>query len=257
MIGSEGNASWGATQTPSPPNEAAAVRDRGLARSYRSNAQSEMAVDLALVLAVDCSSSADFADFRLQMDGIAAALRNPTLFDAIAAGSCQRIALALVQWSSRNSQVIAIAWRMVASRLDLEAIAKETEQAERHWRPGGTGLAAAVDFSVALLETLPISAGRRVIDVSGDGADNEGGDAARARNDALALDVTINGLPIITGSRELEAYYRDRVIGGPGSFIMPAENIWSFRDAMTRKLLREVGQEDLLTDAPCRLRRPV
>ena len=139
----------------------------------------------------------------------------------------------------------------------LEAIAQETEQAERHWQPGGTGLAAAVDFSVGLLETLPIAAGRHVIDVSGDGADNEGGDAARARNDALALDVTINGLPIITGSRELEAYYRDRVIGGPGCFVMPAENIWSFRDAMTRKLLREVGQEDLLTDTTCRLRRPV
>ncbi len=219
--------------------------------------ESEMAVDLALVLAVDCSSSADVADFRLQMDGIAAALRNPPLFDAIAAGSCRRIALALVQWSSRNSQAIAIAWRVVASRMGLEAVARETEQAERHWRPGGTGLAAAVDFSVALLERLPIAAGRRVIDVSGDGADNEGGDAARARNDALALDVTINGLPIITGSHELEAYYRERVIGGPGSFVMPAENIWSFRDAMTRKLLREVAPEKLSAEAVRRLPRPV
>jgi hypothetical protein len=257
MIVSEANADWGAIQTPFPTSHATAVGYGGLAHSYRSNAQSEMAVDLALVLAVDCSSSADLADFRLQMDGIAAALRNPPLFDAIAAGSCRRIALALVQWSSRNSQAIAIAWRVVASRLQLEAIAQETEQAERHWHPGGTGLAAAVDFSVALLETLPIAASRRVIDVSGDGADNEGGDPARARNSAIALDVQINGLPIITGSRELEAYYRDRVIGGPGCFIMPAENIWSFRDAMTQKLLREVGQEDLLTDANCRLRRPV
>ena len=201
-----------------------------------------MAVDLALVLAVDCSSSVDLGDFRLQMDGIAAALRNPPLFEAIAAGSCQRIALTLVHWSSRNSQSIAIAWRVLTSRLELEAIAQETENAERHWRPGGTGLAAAVEFSVALFETLPIAAGRRVIDVSGDGADNEGGDAARARDDALALGVTINGLPIISGSRELEAYYRDRVIGGPGSFIIPAVNILSFRDAMTRKLLREVRE---------------
>ena len=210
-------------------------------------ARSEMAVDLALVLAVDCSSSADAGDFRLQMDGIAAALRNPPLFEAIAAGSCRRIAVALVQWSTRNSQAIAIAWQVVASRQELEAVARETERAERHWHPGGTGLAAAVDFSAALLQNLPLAAGRRVIDVSGDGADNEGGDAARARNDALASGVTINGLPIITGSHELEAYYRERVIGGPGSFVMPAENIWSFRDAMTRKLLREVGQERLST----------
>jgi len=201
-----------------------------------------MAVDLALVLAVDCSSSVDAGDFRLQMDGIAAALRNPPLFEAIAAGSCQQIALTLVLWSSRDSQAIAIAWRVLSSRLELEAIAQETENAERRWRPGGTGLAAAVDFSVSLLQTLPIAARRRVIDVSGDGTDNEGGDAARARDGALALGVTINGLPIISGSHELEAYYRDRVIGGPGSFIMPAVNILSFREAMTRKLLREVRE---------------
>jgi len=199
-----------------------------------------MEVDLALVLAVDCSSSVDAGDFRLQMDGIAAALRNPPLFEAIAAGSCQQIALTLVLWSNRDSQAIAIAWRVLSSRLELEAIAQETEKAERRWRPGGTGLAAAVDFSVSLLQTLPIAARRRAIDVSGDGTDNEGGDAARARDGALALGVTINGLPIISGSHELEAYYRDRVIGGPGSFIMPAVNILSFRDAMTRKLLREV-----------------
>jgi hypothetical protein len=210
-------------------------------RQRMSNA--ETAVDVALVLAVDCSSSADLGDYRLQMDGIAAALRNPALFEAIAAGSRRRIALALVQWSSRNSQAITIAWRVVATRRELEALAQETEQAERHWQPGGTGLAAAVDFSVALLQNLPIPAARRVIDVSGDGVDNEGGDAARARNDALALDITINGLPIITGSHELEAYYRDRVIGGPGAFVMPAQNIGSFRDAMTQKLLREVGQQ--------------
>jgi hypothetical protein len=201
-----------------------------------------MAVDLALVLAVDCSSSVDVGDFRLQMDGIAAALRNPPLFEAIAAGSCQQIALTLVLWSSRDSQAIAIGWRVLSSRLELEAIARETENAERRWRPGGTGLAAAVDFSVSLLQTLPIPARRRVIDVSGDGTDNEGGDAGRARDGALALGVTINGLPIISGSHELEAYYRDRVIGGPGSFIMPAVNILSFREAMTRKLLREVRE---------------
>ena len=199
-----------------------------------------MEVDLALVLAVDCSSSVDAGDFRLQMDGIAAALRNPPLFEAIAAGSCQQIALTLVLWSNRDSQAIAIAWRVLSSHRELEAIAQETEKAERRWRPGGTGLAAAVDFSVSLLQTLPIAARRRAIDVSGDGTDNEGGDAARARDGALALGVTINGLPIISGSHELEAYYRDRVIGGPGSFIMPAVNILSFRDAMTRKLLREV-----------------
>jgi hypothetical protein len=224
-----------------PDRSAAAGVSRARPGQWTSG-QSDAALDLALVLAVDCSSSVDLADFRIQMDGIAAAFRNPSLFDAISAGSNRRIAATLVQWSSRNSQAIAVSWRVLASRADLEAIARETEDAARQWRPGGTGLAAAIDFSVALLGTLPAEAGRRVIDVSGDGADNEGGDVGRARANALALGITINGLPIVDDSLEIEAYYRNVVIGGPGAFIIPAENIWSFRDAMTRKMLREVAQ---------------
>ena len=197
------------------------------------------------MLAVDCSSSVDPADFRMQMDGIAFALRNPALFDAIASGGHGRIVLTLVQWSSRHSQAVAIAWRLIGARLDLEALAQEVEGAERHWVPGGTGLAAAIDFSAALLAALPILADRRVIDVSGDGQDNERGNPARARDRALALGFTINGLPIINGSSRLEAYYRDNVIGGPGAFVMPASDMRSFRDAMTRKLLREVAPRSI------------
>ncbi len=206
------------------------------------NAAGQNAADLALVLAVDCSSSVDDGDYRLQMDGIAAALRNPPLFTAISTGPNRQIALTLVQWSSRKSQEVVVEWRVLASPMDLEAFAADVEKAERRWLPGGTGLAAAVIFSVALLQTLPISATRGVIDVSGDGEDNDGGDASLARNEALARGITINGLPIINGSRRLEAYYRNDVIGGRGAFVMPAENMFSFRDAMTRKLLREVGE---------------
>src|SRR3954447_19028212 len=89
----------------------------------RSNARSGMAVGLALVLAVDCSSSVDVSDFRLQMDGIAAALRNPSLYEAIAAGYYQRIALPRVQWSNLPSQYVAIAWRVLTSRRELESVA--------------------------------------------------------------------------------------------------------------------------------------
>ena len=204
--------------------------------------QPAIAVDLALVLAVDCSSSVDEGDFRLQMDGIAAALRNPPLFDAIAAGRFKQVALTLLQWSSRKSQFVAIDWRVLASHNDLEAVAREAERARRNWQPGGTGLAAAIAFSIALLETLPLLATRRVIDVSGDGEDNDGGNAGEARDEALARGITINGLPIINGTQGLEAYYSAQVIGGAGSFLMPTDNMFSFRDAMTRKLLREVEQ---------------
>jgi hypothetical protein len=206
---------------------------------------SGLAVDLALVLAVDCSSSVDAGDFHLQMHGIAAALRNPALLAAIAAGPSRQIALTLLQWSNRDGQVISVPWRLISSRSDIEAVATEVEEAERRWRPGGTGLAAAIDFSIALLQTLPLAARRLAIDVSGDGEDNEGGEPALSRDIAVALGITINGLPILHGSPTLERYYRDRVTGGPGSFIVRAEYIRSFRDAMARKLLREVTGERL------------
>jgi hypothetical protein len=204
-----------------------------------------LAVDLALVLAVDCSSSVDAGDFHLQMHGIAAALRNPALFSAIAAGPNRQIALTLLQWSNRNGRAISLPWTLASSRHDLETIASQVETTERRWRPGGTGLAAAIDFSVALLEALPMTASRRVVDVSGDGDDNEGGNPPRARDAALSRGIVINGLPILKGSMSLEAYYRDRVVGGPGSFVMPAENTPTFRDAMTRKLLREVTTQQI------------
>jgi hypothetical protein len=204
---------------------------------------SGLAVDLALVLAVDCSSSIDDGDFRLQMDGIAAALRHPSLPTALAAGPCRQIALALVHWSSAKSQAVAVPWRVLAGHDDLVATAREVETVERRWRPGGTGLAAAVDFTAALLAALPIAATRHVIDVSGDGEDNEAGNVARARDDAIERGITINGLPILNGSRQLEPYYRHHVIGGAGAFLVPADYIRSFRDAMARKLLREVTGE--------------
>jgi hypothetical protein len=201
------------------------------------------AVDLALVLAVDCSSSVDEADFRLQMDGTAAALRNPALAEAIAGGPSGSIALALIQWSSPDSQNVTLAWRALSDSADLDAAARDIERAERQWRPGGTGFAVAIDVAASLLDTLPVATTRSVIDISGNGVDNEGGDVAQARNRAIAGGITINGLPIIDGSRLLEGYYREQVIGGPGAFLQPADTIMSFRDAMTKKLLREVTRQ--------------
>ncbi len=201
-----------------------------------------IAVDLALVLAVDCSSSVDVADYRMQMDGIAAALRDPAVGAAIAAGPHRQIALAVVQWSTWRTQAAVLRWRLLAAPADLELAAQEIAAAERHWQPGGTGLAAAVDYCVRLLQVLPAVAARRVIDVSGDGEDNDGGNAAAARDRAVAQGVTVNGLPIVNGSAYVLAYYRDQVIGGPGAFVEPAEDMRAFAAAMRRKLLREIGR---------------
>src|SRR6476620_1625288 len=105
----------------------------------------------------------------------AAALRNPAVAAAIAAGPNRQIALSLVQWSSRGKQSVTLPWRLLGAPLDLVAAARDVEAAERNWQPGGTALADAIDFSAALLAALPIGATRRVIDVSGNGDDNEAG----------------------------------------------------------------------------------
>lgn len=205
-------------------------------------AEAGSTVDLGLVLAVDCSSSIDLGDFRIQMQGIAGALRNPSLAAAIAAGSHRRIALSVVFWSNAQTQAVALPWRLLATDADLEGAARVIEGADRKVPPGGTGLAAALVFSTAMLKTLPLAAERLAIDVSGDGEDNEGGNVGAARDQAVAAGITINGLPIIDGSSTIARYYHDRVIGGPNAFVEPAETIMSFRDTILRKLLREIGQ---------------
>lgn len=202
-----------------------------------------MSVDLALVLAVDCSSSVDAGDYHLQMFGIAEALRSPKVLDAIQSGENQRIAFSLVHWSTHKSQRIIVKWRQLATRGDLFNTASEIELAERQWQIGGTGLAAAIDFSAALIEKLPIDTARKIIDVSGDGEENDDGDVNYSRKAAMAQGITINGLPILDGSRTIEAYYRYKVIGGAGSFVVPAANSRAFGEAMEQKLLREIGPQ--------------
>ena len=203
----------------------------------------DLTVDLALVLAVDCSTSIDVADFRLQMDGLAAALRHPSLARVIAEGEHRQIAATLVLWSDRWTQHIVLPWTILSNDASLELAARLIGAIERKSQPGGTGLAAAIDTAALILEqTLPFTADRLSIDVSGDGQDNEGGDAAAARDRAVARGIIINGLPILSGSSTLESYYRTEVIGGPGAFIEPAAEIMSFKDTILRKLLREIGR---------------
>jgi hypothetical protein len=146
-----------------------------------------------------------------------------------------------VQWSTAQSQVVTLPWQVLASQRDLEAAAHDIETSGRQSYPGGTGLAAALDYCAALLLAFAVNADRHVIDVSGDGTDNEGGNVIAARNRVLALGITINGLPIVYDSAYILNYYRDQVIGGPGAFLEPAANMLSFRDAMLRKLVREIG----------------
>lgn len=202
----------------------------------------DLTVDLALVLAVDCSTSIDVADFKLQMEGLAAALRHPLLARAIDQGEHKQVAILLLLWSDRWTQFVVLPWTLLAGPVSLEATAQRIAAIQRKSQPGGTGLAAAIDKAALLLQALPFTAVRRAIDVSGDGQDNEGGDAGAARDRAVAGGITVNGLPIIDGSALLENYYRTEVIGGPGAFVEPAVDIMAFKDTILRKLLKEIGR---------------
>lgn len=202
--------------------------------------ESGLGVDLALVFAVDVSTSVDAGDFKLQMDGIAAALRQPLTLQYVQSGPNQKIAISVVQWSSAKKQVVTQEWQILADQAGIESAASRIEMQQRQWNPGGTGLAAGLVFCAGLLRAFPLHAGRKLIDVSGDGPDNEGGNVALARAATVASGITINGLPIIDGSKLIQAYYRDQVIGGPGAFLEPAENMLAFKSAMQRKLLREL-----------------
>ena len=199
-----------------------------------------LAVDLALILAVDVSSSIDAGDYRLQMEGIAGALRDHEVQDAIAAGKFGAIAVSLIQWSNRVGQAISVDWSVIGTATQADAVAATIEKTTRHWVPGGTGLAAAIDVCARHFQSLQFRATHRVIDISGDGEENEGGDVGFARQQALAANIIINGLPIVSGSPTIEDYYARSVIGGPNCFLVPAENIIAFREAMTEKLRREV-----------------
>jgi Protein of unknown function (DUF1194) len=197
-------------------------------------------VDVALVLAVDCSSSVDAGDYQMQMTGIAKAVRSPLILDAIRASPLQRLALCLVHWSNARNQTVAVPWIGISERADVEVFARVTEKVTRHWSPGGTGLGAAMRFCTQLLIDLPVAAGRLVVDVSGDGADNENGKLSEARDFAVANGVIINGLPIIYGQQHIEEYYRQNVICGPQAFVVPTSDLRGFPEAMEKKMVREL-----------------
>jgi hypothetical protein len=197
-------------------------------------------VDAAIVLAVDSSSSVDMDEFYLQMEGYAAAMRNPALGDAVAAGRIGAVGVLFFEFADAKTHVVNLDWRRLAGAADLEAYARELEIAPRLIVGGTTAIGDAIDFGHSALDACPFAAARQVIDVSGDGASNAGRAVAEARADALATGITINGLPILNEEADLADYYLTRVIGGPGAFCIPARDYRDFRDAIRDKLIREI-----------------
>lgn len=212
-------------------------------------AQGETPVDLELVLAVDVSGSVDPDEARLQRDGYVQAFLNDKVQRAIRGGPFGRIAVTYVEWAGENHQNVMIDWTVLSDPASIEGFAgamAEAPIASSQW----TSISAAIDYSTTLFGTNAYEGTRRVIDVSGDGENNRGRPVEQARDAAVAMGITVNGLPILNDrpnpwggspSNNLDGYYRDHVIGGPGAFLVPAMDFAAFADAILSKLLLEVS----------------
>ena len=209
-------------------------------------------VDMLLVLAADVSRSVTERKFRLQREGAAAAITHPDVLRAIASGPNRRIAVCFVEWASANMQNVVVDWMVIGDGLSARSFGDRLIESPRSFA-GSTSISAAVDFAVAQFGRAPFVSDRRVIDVSGDGTNIAGRSIADARDDAVAKNVTINALVILTPLEEsfrpehtnppggLEKYFQDNVIGGPGAFTIVAEGHGSFGRAMTKKLIQEIA----------------
>jgi hypothetical protein len=196
-------------------------------------------VDLALILAIDCSFSVDTREFALQVEGIGRAFMRDEVKKAIAQGQRQRIAVAVVQWSDERNQIVSLPWTLVAGDADADELGNLLITMPRQLTEGGTSISAALSFSAPLFAAAP-SAERQVIDVSTDGRNNSGPPVAPMRDRLVAQGITINGLTILNEWPTLDTYFENNVAGGAGFFVIPANDYEDYGEAMYRKLLREI-----------------
>jgi len=215
-----------------------------LAGSICVPAFAQTAVDLQLVLAVDASGSVDQRRFELQMQGYVAAFRDPRVLQAIQSGATQAIAVTMVQWTGPALQIQVLPWTLINDATTAQAFAAAIAATPRRLFSGGTSISGVIDYAVPLMLESPFKGTRRVIDISGDGSNNRGRSAASARDAAVHAGVVINGLPILALEPDLDHYYLDHVIGGPGAFVIAAESYEAFADAILKKLIREMAANE-------------
>jgi hypothetical protein len=219
----------------------------GLLVSGAWSAHAETEVDLALVLAVDVSLSMEPDEQELQRQGFVEAFRSPDVHEAIQKGMLGRIAVVYVEWAGVGYQQVVVPWTVIEQPSDSRAFAARLAESSIQ-RFGYTSVSGAIDFSVAQLRQSGVTPMRQVIDISGDGANNQGRIVTVARDEALAQGVTINGLPLMlkrpNGAwdiEDLDLYFRDCVIGGPGAFMIPVREKHQFVGAIKTKVIREIA----------------
>jgi hypothetical protein len=218
-----------------------AAHDRAIAQAKH--------VDLELVLAVDVSRSMDIEEQQLQRDGYAAAFRHPEVVSAIASGPLGRIAVTYVEWAGPNVQTVVVPWTIIAGESSALAFSDKIATTAIS-RERGTSISGGLDFASRLFAESGVQGLRRTIDVSGDGPNNMGLPVVSVRDQVVADGITINGLPIMLrpgggfgayGIRELDIYYEDCVIGGPGAFLVTVDDTAQFPEAIRRKLVLEIA----------------
>jgi Protein of unknown function (DUF1194) len=207
-------------------------------------ARAQTEVDLKLALMVDASGSVDRYRFELQKRGYVAALRNPKVLSAVLGGRTQSISISMVQWTGPFLQSVVLPWTLIKDDASIKTAAAVIENTPRQLFGGGTSISGAIDYAMAMFSQAPFKAERQVIDISGDGSNNGGRSVVRARDEAVAKDVTINGLPILAVEPYLDQYYRDYVIGGPGAFMIVAKDFEAFADAILKKMIIEIAANE-------------
>ena len=212
-------------------------------------------VDLLLVLAADVSRSVDSQKFQLQREGYAAALANPRVLEAVQSGRRKRIGVLFLEWSGLGNQKVVIDWMLIDGPNAAQAFGDRLLESPRSFADR-TSISGGIDAAVTQLARAPFTADRRTIDVSGDGTNNAGRDVGQARDEALALGISINGLVILSATPlpwnpehtnppgGLAKYYRDNVVGGPGSFVLEAKDFDSFGEAIVKKMIAEIADAD-------------
>ena len=197
-------------------------------------------VDLALVLAIDCSFSVDASNYQLQMQGTARAFLAPEVLAAISRGARKRIAIAAFLWSDPEIQFVLVPWQLLQTASDAKAVAEVFLRSPRNVPQGTTATGAALLFAQSMLLSAP-PAFRHVIDISTDGECNTGPKVDEARDAIVAQGTVINGLAITKEVYDLGAYLHENVIGGSQSFVVIANDFESYGQSLREKLFREIA----------------
>src|SRR5258705_710363 len=205
-------------------------------------------VDIELVIAVDVSYSMDLDELAVQREGYAQAIVSKEFLQALKTGPNSKVALTYFEWSASSDQKIIIPWRVIDGPESADAVAAEIMKTPVR-RGSRTSISGAINFAMPLFEENPYRGLRRVIDISGDGPNNNGAPVIDVRAAALEKGITINGLPIMVKEPSystmdidnLDLYYEDCVIGGPGSFVVTIKDREKFKEAIRTKLLLEVA----------------